>query len=174
MDDHSLPPSPSDWNPTDRLRRRHLQKPKQSMLSRWIGTLAFIVVVISLHGAIAYFGWNWINRQQAPSNPVQEVPTPPRNNATLPQDRTRTRTAPRAGTTAGQIQPESDITTGADDGNYEGRMRWTRRTGLTISPDPKPDWKCAGGYFFETSIGSDGSTVITMVQVNGRPVPCKG
>lgn len=53
-----------------------------------------------------------------------------------------------------------------------GKLHWNRREGMTVIPEIKAEWKCAGGFYFTTTKDKSGTTIIEMVERNGGPVPC--
>ena len=155
MDDSRAIPDRTGWNAVHVSNAGRTLAAVPSRRRRWIGAAAFAVVVAGMHGALGYFGWNWLKRQQAPEI-LATAPAPvAKDQEPLPEQRYW---KPRP-------NPKADA--------YDGRMRWTRAEGTTIGPSVLPEWKCAGGFYFTTSKGADGSTVVAMVEANGRPMRCQ-
>lgn len=115
----------------------------------WLALAGFVLILAGVHACIAYFGWGWLKSQQAPI--YSELP------------------ATATGSTKPELEAARRIRV---DDSYEGQMRWNRRDGMTVAPKVKPEWKCAGGFYFTTSRGADGSTVVEMVERGDRPVRC--
>lgn len=68
--------------------------------------------------------------------------------------------------------PSTRAVTAQRPDQYNGTMRWTRRDGLTITPEKSANWKCVGGFYFTMKKDANGTTVIEGVMSNRKPVRC--
>ena len=120
-----------------------------------VGTALLIVGALAGHGALGYFGYRWIKSQSAPAVPFETLATPinarPRQN--LPP------------VVQGPVAPKEQMT---------GKLHWSRREGMSVKPDSKDNWKCAGGYTYSTTIDENGAKIIELVHEGNRPLRCKG
>ncbi|MEO7013251.1 MAG: hypothetical protein ABI127_03010 [Dokdonella sp.] len=114
-----------------------------------------IVGALIAHGALGYFGYRWIRSQSAPVFPATDV-----NATTI--------------ATPGQYLPPVLRKQVAPKEPMTGMLHWSRRDGMSTKPGPQDNWKCAGGYYYLTTTGTNGSTVIELVKENNRPLRCKG
>jgi len=165
-----------DRNGWDAVRIDH--HPTRSQLphrkrGRWISSGVFVVALVAAHGSIAYFGWGWLRSQLSTAPTLASMPPAARLHAQelplQPTQRidvstTRLRASELTWTDPNRVDPGTSA--------YDGQMRWSRRDGLTTVSVKRDEWKCAGGFYFTTTRAADGSTIVSLVEHRGKPVPC--
>ena len=153
MEDSPAIPDRSGW---DAVQVRDAGRGMAALRKKrrgWIDTAILVGGAIIAHGAIGYFGWQWIE-----SNKPMRAPTPA--------------IAPAATTIAPVDTTPSPPPHVPTNDSYAGTMRWKKNEGLTITPDKAADWKCVGGFYFTMTKDANGTTVIEGVMSNRRPVRC--
>ncbi|HQZ65427.1 MAG TPA: hypothetical protein PLY87_10145 [Planctomycetaceae bacterium] len=122
----------------------------------WLGNAILIVGAAAGHAAIGYFGYQWIRNNQAP---------------------TFSETLPATSKRADEIS-ETTIHE-RDKPEYKGKMPLKRSEEINLAPSPRNidamlpgKLKCVAGIAYTTRTGADGSTIIELVTIKGRPATC--
>ncbi len=127
-----------------------------------VGNLVFVLAFVGGNVAIGYIGWTiWRSNQPSPAMtaPLPVDARPPGRSPSTSQRNPRP-----------TVSRESPATPQGHEAADAGTMRWTRRDGLTIEPDA--EWRCVGGFQYRTTRDGDGTTVVTLRQRGGKPLPC--
>lgn len=158
MDDTRAISERPRWDDIEIKEPDRRASPRRKSRRTWIGNAILIFGAAAGHAAIGYFGYQWVRNNQAP---------------------TYSETLPAASKRAGEV-PETTIHN-RDEPDYEGKMQWNRSEGLSFAPHPRNmeaklpgKLKCVAGIAYTTRIGADGSTIIDVVTIKGRPATCPG
>lgn len=168
MEEHQQNASPRtnrpnvDWNAIELAdgQSSHASA-RKSPSNGWFATAVFVLVVLAAHTTLGYFGYHWIRSNFAPTM----------QSATATQAASQN---PAISALQRHKPPSAESGPKAPKERLPGKLHWSRREGLGITPDITENWKYAGGLYYSTKVDSNGATVIELVLENHRPLRCKG
>ncbi|WP_440222859.1 hypothetical protein ACQQ2N_17545 [Dokdonella sp. MW10] len=127
-----------------------------------MGNVVFVLAFVGGNVGIGYIGWTiWRSNQPSPAM-TAPLPADARSPGRSPSTSQRN---PRP-----SVSRESPAAPQGGDAADAGTTRWTRRDGVTL--EPGSDWRCVGGLQYRTTLDQNGTTVVTLRQRGGKPLPC--